>query len=88
MSCVNLPDGTTKTQEDLLRELLGEERAFDGHTALYGGALEISQSDMKRLANKTKQAVEISIHSEGEVVTLRDGTQYRMTRDGWRKLAP
>lgn len=88
MSCVNFPTGITVSQAELMREIFGSEVAFDGYTALYNGALEVDSKKLGDLAKETKQYVGVSIHGDGELITMRDGSKYRVTQRGWQKLDP
>ena len=86
MSCVHFPNGITVSQADLMRETFGPESVFDGFTALYDGGLDVSGDRVSALANQVGQPVEVSVHGDGEIVEMRDGTKYRVTRKGWQKV--
>jgi hypothetical protein len=38
------------------------------------------------IANAAQQPVTLKMHRIGEVVTLHDGSEYRVTARGWRKV--
>ena len=43
-------------------------------------------ADMSDIARMAKQPVTLALHGDGEVVTMKDGTTYRVTPRGWRKV--
>ena len=38
------------------------------------------------IARAAQQPATLEIHAEGEIKTMSDGTQYRVTNQGWRKI--
>ena len=87
---INFENETTKQQQDFIRKMFGEENitAQDAKTTLIRRMRDIRQPEMKMLANETKQCVQVEINSEGDIKTLSDGTQYRLEKDGWKKMTP
>lgn len=88
MSCVTFQNELTADQLEMMRDMLGAETAFDGRTALYNGALELDSKKMGDLARANKAPIKVSIHGEGEIKTMRDGTKYLVTARGWQKVEP
>ena len=67
-------------------EMFGKDiAAMDQKTVLLNRRMHL-QSEMKKVANQTKQPVSLEINNEGEIKTLSDGSQYRVTKSGWKKL--
>lgn len=66
----------------------GEPIAVDGErkTLLFDRIGQINQQVMKEIANTAKQPATVGMHGEGEIKTMSDGTQYRVTPQGWQKL--
>jgi len=85
---INFDNETTAQQCSLIRQLFGEDNivAQDRKTTLIRYMRQLRQSEMKMLANETKQPVRVEIHSEGEVKTMSDGTQYRVSKSSWEKI--
>lgn len=71
----------------LMRELYGEPAASDGKTFLYDKGLErVSRTAMNAIANRAKQPASLEMYGADDVVTMSDGTQYRVTPNGWQKV--
>lgn len=71
----------------LMRELYGEPAASDGKTFLFDKGLErVSRTGMTAVANRAKQPASLEVYPAGDVVTMSDGTQYRVTPNGWQKV--
>lgn len=79
-------------EENMLKKMFGEPVASDRKTFLYDDMesrfrQQLMQGrKMTELANKAKQPVAVELNKEGEIKTLSDGTQYRVTPKGWRKV--
>jgi len=59
----------------------------DGQNFLLSNENEtILQFQMAQVANAAKQPVKVMLHDEGDVIEMRDGTKYRVTPNGWRKI--
>ena len=84
MSSVNFPNPLNSEQISFMLEMLGRPDAHDGQTFLFSSQ---SISNANRLANVVQQPVAVELHAEGEIKTMADGTQYRVTRSGWRKVS-
>lgn len=85
---INFNEPVGPETENMLKKLFGDPVASDAKTFLYDKQLVLEQKRMTELANKAKQPVSVELNSEGEIKTLSDGTQYRVTPKGWRKVAP
>jgi len=77
----------SEDETKLLRQLVGEPVAYDTQNFLFDDLSVVNQKDMSRLANAINQPVTVEINAEGEIKTMRDGTKYRVTPRGWRKIA-
>ena len=75
---------TNKMIRELFRDSLV---ANDDKTFLLNGQIELEQKAMTKIANKAGQTVTVELNKEGEIKTMRDGTQYQVTRKGWRKIS-
>lgn len=70
----------------LIKEMFGEPAAEDGKTFLFDEMRSFRQQEMKEIANAANQPATVGIHGEGEIVTMSDGTEYKATPQGWRKV--
>ena len=61
--------------------------ALDEKTALVNSQ-HFNSRDLMDIARTAQQPLELNIYSDGETKTLSDGTQYRVTKKGWQKIAP
>jgi len=72
--------------KSFIKEMFGKDiAAMDQKTVLLNRRMHL-QSEMMKVANQTKQPVSLEINNEGEIKTLSDGSQYRVTKSGWKKL--
>ena len=72
----------------MIRELFCDSLvANDDKTFLLNGQIELEQKAMTKIANEAGQTVTVELNKEGEIKTMRDGTQYQVTRKGWRKIS-
>ena len=72
--------------KSFIKEMFGKDiAAMDQKTVLLNRRMHL-QSEMMKVANQTKQPVSLEINNEGEIKTLSDGSQYRVTKSGWEKL--
>lgn len=83
---INFNDTPNPAALEFMEELMGEAQFSDGKSFLYDDMTEVNQREMKELANKAEQPVTVELHGEGEIKTMTDGTQYRVTRRGWVKV--
>ena len=58
--------------------------ASDDQTALVDAGV-FRSADMSDIARMAKQPATLALHGDGEIVTLKDGTTYRVTPRGWRR---
>lgn len=71
----------------MLKEKMGDQIVdMDEHTVLFDNLKVISQPDMRQIANTARQPVSIELNDEGEIKTMSDGTKYKCTVNGWRKV--
>ena len=75
---------TNKMIRELFRDSLV---ANDDKTFLLNGQIEPEQKAMTKIANEAGQTMTVELNKEGEIKTMRDGTQYQVTRKGWRKIS-
>jgi len=74
-----------EVREKILEMFSEDVAGMDEKTALINKT-EFTQRGMKELANIAKQPATLEIHNEGDVKTMSDGTQYRVTPTGWVKI--
>lgn len=70
----------------MIKDALGEPAATDRKTFLFDKFNEIKQQEMKAIANAARQPATVEINGEGDVKTMADGAQYRVTPQGWQKI--
>jgi len=83
---INFNDVPSEFVRLKMEELFGKPVASDGKTNLFDELFEIDQRDMKALANAAGQPVSVEMNSVGDIKTMDDGTQWRLTPNGWHKL--
>lgn len=69
-----------------IKEALGEPVAADDRTFLFDKMKSVEQRLMKEVANAAAQPAVLEMNDIGDIKTLDDGTQYKLTADGWRLL--
>lgn len=73
-------------QQDFVRKMFGDRvAAMDSKTVLLGKT-QFLQSEMKKLANETRQVVTLEVNGEGDIKTLSDGSRYKVTERGWKRI--
>lgn len=71
-----------------LRKVFGQEVAGDRKTFLYDKLDEIEQSKMKEVVKAAGQSATVELNSIGTIKTMSDGTRYKATPTGWKRLPP
>lgn len=74
-----------ETYAKIIKEF-GEPVAHDRKTFLFDHPKVIKQQIMKEIANAAKQPATVAVHGHGDIKTMSDGTQYRVTPQGWQKI--
>lgn len=82
---ISFNDTPNPLAKEFMEKMLGQAEFTDGKSFLYEDMAEVSQRQMKELANLAEQPVTVELHGEGEIKTMADGTQYQVTRRGDRK---
>jgi len=89
---MNFEDDMNEETRELLKETFGDSiKAMDSRNVLLEsmeGELKkmFSQEEMKKVANTAKQPVSVELNGLGDIKTMSDGTEYALTKQGWRKL--
>jgi len=83
---INFDEKPNAEALQFLGSIMGQEKASDGKSFLFDDMRTINQREMTTLANKAKQPVTCSIHEEGAIKELSDGTRYRVTSRGWIRI--
>ena len=75
-----------KLQELFKNGTLPEPVAMDERRALFNDDPRLQQRTMIELANAAKQPVMFELNEEDEIKEMSDGTKYRVTPKGWKKM--
>lgn len=67
-------------------ETFGEPVHHDRKTFLFDRMGAIQQRLMADIANAAKQPATVEVVGEGEIKVMSDGTRYRVTPTGWKKI--
>jgi hypothetical protein len=67
-------------------EAFGQPVATDRKTFLFDNMGAIKQRLMTEIANAAKQPATVEVVGEGEIKVMSDGTRYRVTPTGWKKI--
>lgn len=83
---MNFQNPINKEDQDFLKEFFGDKlEAVDEKTALIN-TQSFHQSEMKKIANRLNQPVEVELNDVDDIKTMADGTRYKVTPTGWIKL--
>lgn len=82
MSSINVQNHLSDAS--FMAQILGQAKAEDGKSFLYDDLVDPAIA--KELANAAGQPVTVELHAEGAIKTMADGTQYQVTKRGWRKV--
>jgi len=77
-----LTEEQQKIRDSFLKDALV---AGDAKTALLNNTV-IQREQMSKLAYELEQVVTIEINDIGDIKTMTDGTQYKLSPTGWKKL--
>lgn len=80
-------EAMAKLQEFFKDGTLPEPVVMDDRRALFNTKLDLQQRKMTELANAAKQPVMVELNEEGEIKEMSDGTKYRVTPKGWKKIS-
>lgn len=84
---LNFQDPINKKDQEFIKEFFGDRlEVVDERTALLN-TRSFAQSEMKTLTNRLNQVVELELNGDDEIKTMADGTRYKVTPEGWRKIA-
>lgn len=73
-----------KTVERLKEMFKDNLVAFDERLALVNSS-QFRSDEMSELARTAGQPAKLTIHDEGDIKTMSDVTQYKVTPQGWRR---
>ncbi len=86
---VKAPNMTPELLKQFEGVLTRPADAHDDESALFSHVEKIDQGVMLSLARQSGGVVEAIVRSEGEVVTMRDGKQYKVGPNGqWIRMDP
>ena len=84
---MNFKDPIDGETQSMIKEMFGEHIVdMDDKTTLFNRGMDMLQSDFKKIANKSKQVVEVEINDVGDVKKMSDGSEYKCSIDGWIKI--
>ena len=86
---INFDEPVSDEVTDELKRMLGDQVvAQDEKTTLLTQLEDFTllQRRMKKIANMANQPVVVEINDLGDIKTMSDGTRYKVTQAGWRKL--
>ena len=71
----------------LIEAMYGEDiAAIDDKMGLIDNMTPIHSKEMRYVAHTAKQPATVTIHDEGDIVEMSDGTKYRVGPNGWRRF--
>lgn len=83
---MNFEKSLTDLDKSFIKKLMGNDiAAIDDQVVLFNSNI-IEQSKMKKIAIQTNQPVCVEINELDEIKKLSDGTEYKVTKDGWKKI--
>lgn len=71
-----------------IKELFGDHVVKDEKTLLFNSIDPKKYKHLTEVANIAGQPVTVETHGEGAIHTMADGTQYRVSRNGWTRINP
>lgn len=84
---IHFNDQLSSAALNKLYEELGQPKAQDGKTFLFDALPDpIERSRMAAIAREAAQPMSTELNSIGDIQTLEDGTQWRLTPNGWHKI--
>jgi len=81
---MNFRKELTDKQCDMLKDMF-DVSASDKRTFLLNDAA-VDPKACRDVANITNQVTELELNSIGDTKKLYDGSTYKLTRNGWRKI--
>jgi len=82
---ISSPEPMNEETQKKMREAFGEPVSSDEKTALFNNLNE-TEGRFKDFAEQADQELKMQTFEEGDIKTLDDGTQYRVTNGGWVKI--
>ena len=83
---ITFDDPPNKDARAAMKAFFGQPVAADEKTFLFDDLPPLEGRQLSKIANKAGQTMTVGLHGEGEIKTLSDGTQYKVTSRGWRKI--
>ena len=84
---ITFDDPPNKDARAAMKAFFGQPIVYDEKTFLFDSLPPLEGKQLTKIANKAGQTMTVGLHGEGEIKTLSDGTQYKVTSQGWRKIA-
>ena len=84
---INFQDPTSAHVQRMMAEAFGKAVATDGKTFLYDELPDpMERSKMAAIAREAAQPLSTELNIIGDIKTMEDGTQWRLTPTGWHKI--
>lgn len=80
-----LTEGQSEILTDFFKDREIPVAVQDDRNILFD-SFEMNREEMSKLANDLGQPVQVELHEKDEIKTMSDGTKYRATSQGWRKV--
>lgn len=82
-----LSEAQQKIRDQFFEDAQANVAASDDKTTLFEH-FNMQREKLSKLANDVGQPVKVEINGEGDTKTMSDGTEYRCTPQGWKKVDP
>ena len=87
MMSIQFDQPMNKETQNLIEKLFGDKVvAYDDQNIILERINQFNQSEFKALANEAGQPVTLELHDQDDIVEMKDGTRYRVTEHGWKKI--
>ncbi len=83
---MNFNKPITLEDQSFIREFMGDKlTAIDESSVLFDASI-IQGKEMRAIARRLNQVVEVELNESGEIKIMSDGSRYQVTASGWKKL--
>lgn len=84
---INFQDPTSAEVQRMIGEAFGKAVATDSKTFLFDALPDpMERSKMAAIAREAAQPMSTELNAIGDIKTMEDGTQWRLTPAGWHKI--
>ncbi len=85
---ISFEDPMNEETGSLIRKMFGDKVVDMDERNVLVNEMQFTREKMSKIANTAKQPVSLEIYGPGDRKTMSDGTEYRCTLNGWRKVEP